>query len=380
MSLVKKINICIIANEPTPYNVDLFNAFASFKDINLNVIHTTKKIWTSSHDFRELPEVNYRVQINSGKGISGKLKASLNVVKAVSRPKQIVIVAGYMSLPCFTAIISCIISRIPFALWTDQFNVGNPKGTAFIKKPLRDLLRYVIFKTAFAVLVAGEPGLKSALQIGGPPELLIKFPYTIDPERFKKNYDTSLPIVKEVVSRAQNRTIIFYSGRFILRKGLDILLKAVNALKEDNIQVFLIIEGEGLLKEQYKRQSIQLNIIKNCHFVGFTQMREHATLVAISDIIVVPSYYDPWGLVVHEGMLAAKPVIASDQVGSALDRIRHGVNGFIFKAGDYRLLAEYLSILIKDQSLRESIGKIAKIDAEVWTPKRNVEAFLSKIK
>ena len=54
----------------------------------------------------------------------------------------------------------------------------------------------------------------------------------------------------------------------------------------------------------------------------------------LCDVFVLPSVQEPWGLVINEVMNAARAVIVSDQVGCGPDLVRHGENGFIFKAGD----------------------------------------------
>lgn len=113
--------------------------------------------------------------------------------------------------------------------------------------------------------------------------------------------------------------------------------------------LYLVIEGEGPKRNEYEALAADFKIIDKCFFVGFRQMDEHIGLLSISDIVVVPSYYDPWGLVVHEGMLMAKPVIASDRVGAAIDRIEHEKNGFIFPAGDLYKLSWLIKFLASDK-------------------------------
>jgi glycosyltransferase involved in cell wall biosynthesis len=58
-----------------------------------------------------------------------------------------------------------------------------------------------------------------------------------------------------------------------------------------------------------------------------------------ADILVVPSVFEAWGLVVHEGLAYGLPVIATDQVGAAEDLVDSGVNGYIVPAGDHEVLA-----------------------------------------
>jgi glycosyltransferase involved in cell wall biosynthesis len=62
-----------------------------------------------------------------------------------------------------------------------------------------------------------------------------------------------------------------------------------------------------------------------------------------ADVLVVPSLYEPWGLVVHEGLAYGLPVVTTDEVGAADDLIEHGKNGFVVPAGGARQLAEAMT-------------------------------------
>jgi glycosyltransferase involved in cell wall biosynthesis len=70
----------------------------------------------------------------------------------------------------------------------------------------------------------------------------------------------------------------------------------------------------------------------------------------------VPSLYEPWGLVVHEGLAYGLPVITTDQVGAADDLLEPGVNGYVVKAGS-------------STELSDAMDRIS-----AWTPDRFEEA------
>jgi len=170
--------------------------------------------------------------------------------------------------------------------------------------------------------------------------------------------------------------MVFFSGRMIERKGLEILLRASAKLLKEGSDFFLIIEGDGPLKQKFENMANELELNDHLIFVGFSQMDRHAYLLSKSDIVVVPSTEDPWGIVVHEGMLLEKAVCASDAVCSARDIIQHGINGIIFPSGDSQTLAQELKTLLANRETRFELGRRAKETAEYWSPKRNVEALL----
>jgi len=166
----------------------------------------------------------------------------------------------------------------------------------------------------------------------------------------------------------------------IARKGLEILLLAAAELVREAEDFFLIIEGDGPLRKNFETMSEKLNLINNVIFVGFSQMDRHAYFLGLSDIVVVPSIDDPWGIVVQEGMLMGKAVCASDAVGSANDMIQDGINGIIFPAGDWRTLATKLKILLQHRTMRVELGEHAKYSSAAWSPKRNIDNLLQRLR
>ena len=99
-----------------------------------------------------------------------------------------------------------------------------------------------------------------------------------------------------------------------------------------------------------------------------------------SDIIVVPSLEDPWGIVVDEGLQLKKIVISSDATGSGYDRVNDGINGYLFPAGNSSILASLLSNAIVLHSRATDIAKnISFEDSKNITPNDNVKKLLELI-
>ncbi len=373
-------NLFIISTEPAPYKTDLYNAFCDLPDWNVTVYYALTKSWEpdASHDFTELPDQKYKAFYHHGKGLLGQIASSYNVLKHFRDLPDLVIVCTLNRLPFVTAVICSVIGKVDFAFWDDHFNVGTPNVKLIFSNMIRSFMRWLVFRFSKTVLVCGNYGLQTAMKVGCPEEKLVNFPYVVDHQRLislAKEYKAPVNLNDKIKSGV----VIFFSGRMIERKGLDILLRASARLLKEDIDFFLIIEGDGPLKQKYENMANELELNDHLIFIGFSQMDRHAYLLSISDIVVVPSTEDPWGIVVHEGMLMGKSVCASDAVCSARDRIQHGINGILFPSGDWVKLAYELNILIHNRDKRLALGCCAKETAECWTPKRNVYALLSHL-
>jgi UDP-glucose:(heptosyl)LPS alpha-1,3-glucosyltransferase len=122
--------------------------------------------------------------------------------------------------------------------------------------------------------------------------------------------------------------VVLFVGMNFEVKGLETVLKGIAQVAGER-RPKLVIIGKGD-SGRYLRMAAELGIRKQVVFAGIANEVEkyyHA-----SDIFVLPSLFDTFGLVVLEAMAAGLPVIVSEKVGAA-DLVQDGVNGFVLKAG-----------------------------------------------
>jgi glycosyltransferase involved in cell wall biosynthesis len=138
---------------------------------------------------------------------------------------------------------------------------------------------------------------------------------------------------------------IVFVGSLIARKGLDILIEAVRSAHILGHDISLDVFGPG----DPKAFSFDGQRVRYCGRIPFGKTQE---VVASYDLLVLPSRYDGWGVVVNEALCAGVPVICSDQVGAGVVIEKFGA-GAKFSSGDSRSLAYLLSILASDQSQQQ---------------------------
>ena len=92
-------------------------------------------------------------------------------------------------------------------------------------------------------------------------------------------------------------------------------------------------------------------------FLGFKNQTELPGYYDLCDVLVLPSVFEPWGLVINEVMNAGRAVVVSDQVGCGPDLVRPGENGLIFPAGDIAGLRQALLDLTGDPRKCRAMGR-----------------------
>jgi glycosyltransferase involved in cell wall biosynthesis len=131
------------------------------------------------------------------------------------------------------------------------------------------------------------------------------------------------------------RPVILFASKLQARKHCDHLIEAYARLSpapgtEPN--PYLVIVGDGEERAALEQQAAATGF-SSIRFCGFRNQSELPQFFDLATVLVLPSRHEPWGLIVNEGMNAARPAIVSDDVGSGPDLIENGVNGCIYPVG-----------------------------------------------
>jgi UDP-glucose:(heptosyl)LPS alpha-1,3-glucosyltransferase len=153
-------------------------------------------------------------------------------------------------------------------------------------------------------------------------------------------------IRKKYGFRSEEQIILFASMNFEI-KGLDAIMLSLARLKANQHRFKLLVAGKGNVKK-YTQISREANIAADVVFTGLMSKEELIHLYLASDIYIMLSKFDTFGMVVLEAMAAGLPVIISSNVG-AKDIVQDGENGFIITdTSDADYIASKISILLNE--------------------------------
>jgi glycogen(starch) synthase len=159
-----------------------------------------------------------------------------------------------------------------------------------------------------------------------PQEKIEIIPNGIDPEKYNASVDRSAVRGRYGVNPYEK--LVLCVGRLVPQKGIEYLIRAVPRIVGRFPEAKFIIVGEGWLRGQLEYIARSTGHQWKLTFTGWIPDQELVALLNSADVLVVPSIYEPFGIVALEGMAAGVPVVASD-VGGLAEIVEHERTGIL---------------------------------------------------
>jgi glycosyltransferase involved in cell wall biosynthesis len=150
-----------------------------------------------------------------------------------------------------------------------------------------------------------------------------------------------------------------YLGNILPHKGLDVLVRAAASLPRSSLTLDVVgtpLDPEYMLS--VGRQVASSGLQETVRFHGHLSDRDRDEIIRSSDVLVLPSYHEGYGLVIVEAMAAGLPVIAPAS-GGAREIVSHGREGFLARGGDAEGIASSLEALL-DPAIRAKMSAQAR--------------------
>ncbi len=195
-------------------------------------------------------------------------------------------------------------------------------------------------------------------EYGAEPVRIASIPCGVDTDLFRPGTSAAA----RAALGLEEGPLLLYVGRIAPIKGLATLLDAVARLSARIHGLRLLVVGgeadEPLDGHEItlRRRMAALGIAGAVRFVGAQPQHALRDFYVAADALVLPSYYESFGMVALEAMACGTPVIAS-RVGGLTTTVRDGVTGFLVPEGDVAALAERIEHLLADPDLRWRIGR-----------------------
>jgi glycosyltransferase involved in cell wall biosynthesis len=192
-------------------------------------------------------------------------------------------------------------------------------------------------------------------------------------------YYTSTPEPLPSCDRNETGFRVLWAGRMLDWKRVDTLIRAFSRLLHDRPDATLTLVGDGPERARLERLALKMLPPGSCRFSMPLPAAEISMLMRQHHVYILPSNaYEGWGAVVNEAMAEGCAVIASESAGSARSIIRHEENGLLFAPGDWQRLYELLSVVARDQKVRDRLARAGqRTMTECWSPQVAAERFLS---
>lgn len=340
------MKVLFLTNVPSPYRVDFFNELGELCE--LTVLYERKKASYRNDKWMSDNSANFKSVFLKGINIKKDTSINFEVIKYLDKKLfDIIVIGGYSTPTGMMAIEYCKIRKIPFVLNADGGMIGSENKVKY------KLKRHFI-QSASVWLSTGFNTSRYLIHYGAK-ERIYRYPFTSIRE--KDIIDKPLTIEEKKLIKTklglEDKPTAIAVGRFIYDKGLDVLIDSWKNVSND---YNLLIIGGGEEKDNLIAQ-IEKNNLDNIKLLDYMDPADLVDYYKASDIFILPTRGDVWGLVVNEAMANGLPVITTDKCVAGLELITEGKNGYIVPINDENALSLRANELLSNKNLQEDMSK-----------------------
>jgi glycosyltransferase involved in cell wall biosynthesis len=231
-------------------------------------------------------------------------------------------------------------------------------GRGRMKSLARQVYLRWFYRHIDAFCYIGEDARRHLVRLGVPERKMFFSPYSVDTallESQRRQFDRGA--ARRGLGIDDGQLALMFSGKLIPRKDPVLLVRALRHVTGLE-RISLIILGDGELKTQVEQEGRPL-LGERLKMPGFVNQSQIGKYFAASDVLVMTSHHETWGLVVNEAMQFGLPVIVSDAVRCHVDLVPRERTGLVFPDGDERALARCIQKLSDDRQLADVMGRSA---------------------
>lgn len=273
--------------------------------------------------------------------------------------------AGWGHPVLLVAIVLARLFRVPVVVESDT---QLPFEIPLWKRVLKRLIMPVLFRLPSGFLPGGTRQVNYLRHYRVPEDKIQVAQMTVDVEammEFSEDFDAEQRATfRESQGIGSDQTVFLYVGRMEPHKGVRELLAAFAKLHTLDSTCHLLLAGGGTLASEVTEA------VKHSLAATYPGRLSGAELLAAynaSDVFVLPSTFEPWGLVVNEAMAAGLAVIASNRVGCVDDLVIHGKTGWVYDLQKKGGLLEAMKEMAADKRTRVLMGRAGQRLISRWT-------------
>lgn len=385
---MKGKRLAIITTHPIQYNAPWFRLLSERGSVAVKVFYTWSQIEKEEKfdpgfgknvawDIPLLEGYDYEFVKNISKNPGSKTYKGIDnpeLMNVVNQWKpDAVLVFGWKFRSHLKAI-KHFKRKIPVLFRGDSHTVGRETG---LKPMLRKWALKRVFRHIDYALYVGKANKQYFKHAGLKTKQLIRVPHAVDNDRFRRTDANVLAgkNYRQQMNISHNSLVFLFAGKFETVKNPMLLLNVAQTIQEE--EVHFVFTGNGPLENKMK--SLQR---KNIHFMDFQNQQSMPALYQMSDVYILSSNSETWGLAVNEAMAAGKPVLVSDRCGCAVDLIKERETGLVFRSDDPDDLKNKLQWMITNKHKLNEMGEKARSYIQDWSFEHivtSVEDFMKKI-
>src|SRR6266849_6441387 len=386
----RRLRVLAIASHPVQYAAPIFRLMAQHPQLDFHVAYCSLRGAEEARDPEFGTSVKWDVPLlngyawthvpNRGSGSESFLGLYNHGLWKFIREGHfdaLLCYTGYLRATFWIAYVAAKSAGAAFLFGTDATTLVSRQDRAW-KRLAKRMAWPPLFRLADQVIVPSSGTRNLILSLGLLRDRVTLTPYVVDNEWWKSQ---SARVDRKAVraswgAKPGDTVILFCAKLQPWKRPVDLL----RAFAKANLQTALLVfAGEGPLHHQLEAEAVALGIDSRVRFLGFVNQSQLPAVYTSADVMVLPSEYEPFAVVVNEALLCGCPVIASDLVGAAQDLVLEGETGFVYPCQQVAALAQLLTEALAHRRKLSKMGAAARSRMEMWSPRENIQATVDAV-
>jgi glycosyltransferase involved in cell wall biosynthesis len=386
----QRYRVLAICSHPVQYMAPVLRRMAHHPQLNLHVAYCSLRGAEPVHDPDFDTTIQWDVPLldgyewveipNRGSGSDGFFGLYNPGLAKLIRRGKFDAVSCYVSYRCasfWLAYFACRFSGTAFVFGTDASSLV-PRSASRWKLAVKKLLWPSLFARADQVIVPSSATRDLMLSLRIPAERITLTPYSVDNDWWRaQSAKVDRHAVRQQWGVESSTVVILFCGKLQPWKRPMDLLHAFARL--DSVNAFLVFAGEGPLRPLLESEAVSLGVADRVRFLGFKNQSQLPAVYTAVDLLVLPSDYEPFAVVVNEASCCGCAVATSDHVGAARDLVAPVNPGLIYPCGDLEALATIFRNILSRPAQLPELGRAAREHLENWSPRETVAGTVEAV-
>jgi glycosyltransferase involved in cell wall biosynthesis len=386
----RRYRVLAIASHPVQYSAPLFRLMAQHPRLDFHVAYCSLRGAEAGHDPEFGRSVKWDVPLldgyawthvpNRGSGSEsffGLYNPGLWKLIRDGRFDAVLCYTGYVRASFWISYLAARGTRTAFLFGTDSTGLTARDGRTW-KRAFKRLFWPWLFRLADQVIVPSSATRDLILSLGISSDRITLTPYVVDNEWWlEQSAAVDRAAVRASWGAGPEDVVVLFCAKLQPWKRPSDVLRAFAKIDQPGAR--LVFAGDGALHAQLAAEASALGIASRVRFLGFVNQTQLPAIYTSADVMVLPSEYEPFAVVVNEAMCCGCPVIVSDRVGAAPDLIAPVCPEFIFRCGDINALSEILARLLAGGADLKEVRRRAATHIRTWSPQANIAATVEAV-
>jgi glycosyltransferase involved in cell wall biosynthesis len=387
----RRYRVLAVATHPVQYMTPIFRRMAKHPSLDFHVAYCSLRGAEAGHDPEFGANIQWDVPVldghswthvqNRGSGAEsffGFFNPGLWKLIRSGNYDAVLCFIGYVRASFWITCLASKFSRAAFLFGADATSL-TPRDGRNWKIPIKKFFWPHLFRLADQVLVPSSDGRDFMCSLGIPRDHVSVAGDCVDNDWWmQQSQQIDRGAVRASWGVSADDSIIVFSAKLQQwKRPLDLL----RAFAKANLpNAVLLYAGSGPQLPQLESEAASLGVASRVRFLGFVNQSQLPAVYTAADLLILPSEFEPFGLVVNEAMCCGCAVAASDRCGAARDLVAPVHPEFVFPSGDIDALAELMKKATADPARLKALGCASLAYIQTWSPERNIAAAVDAIR